>query len=41
MVVKGRSDLFLRVEVIKKIIGIGILCITIPFGLIPMTVLNS
>ncbi len=37
LVVKGRSDLFLRVEVIKKIIGIGILCITIPFGLIPMT----
>lgn len=34
--VKGRSDLFLRVEIIKKIIGISILCITIPMGLLAM-----
>ncbi|MEG2599478.1 MAG: lipopolysaccharide biosynthesis protein [Muribaculaceae bacterium] len=34
--VKGRSDLFLRLEVIKKIIGITVLCITIPMGLIAM-----
>lgn len=34
--VKGRSDLFLRVEIIKKIIGISIICITIPMGLIAM-----
>ena len=42
--VKGRSDLFLRLEIIKKIIGVSILCITIPFGLIAMcwsTVLSS
>lgn len=38
LVVKGRSDLFLRLEVIKKLIGIGVLCTTIPFGLIPMTI---
>jgi O-antigen/teichoic acid export membrane protein len=34
--VKGRSDLFLRLEVLKKIVGILILCITIPHGLIVM-----
>lgn len=31
--VKGRSDLFLRLEIIKKILGIAILCGTAPFGL--------
>ncbi len=30
--VKGRSDLFLRLEIIKKAIGISILAITVPFG---------
>ena len=34
--VKGRSDLFLRLEIIKKFLGIGVLCITAPFGLIMM-----
>lgn len=34
--VKGRSDLFLRLEIIKKILGISVLCITAPFGLIVM-----
>jgi O-antigen/teichoic acid export membrane protein len=34
--VKGRSDLFLRLEIVKKIIGVLILCITIPFGIIAM-----
>lgn len=34
--VKGRSDLFLRLEIIKKAIGVGVLCITIPMGLLPM-----
>lgn len=34
--VKGRSDLFLRLEIIKKMVGIGILCVTLPFGLIAM-----
>lgn len=34
--VKGRSDLFLRLEIIKKITGVFILCITIPMGLIAM-----
>ena len=34
--VKGRSDLFLRLEIIKKIMGVAILCVTIPWGLIPM-----
>lgn len=34
--VKGRSDLFLRLEVIKKVLGVIILCVTLPFGLIAM-----
>lgn len=34
--VKGRSDLFLRQEIIKKILGITVLCITAPFGLVVM-----
>ena len=34
--VKGRSDLFLRLEIWKKIIGIVLLCATIPFGLIAL-----
>ena len=34
--VKGRSDLFLKLEVIKKILGVVMLCITLPFGLIAM-----
>lgn len=31
--VKGRSDLFLRLEVIKKIVGVCIMCVTIPLGI--------
>jgi O-antigen/teichoic acid export membrane protein len=31
--VKGRSDLFLRLEVIKKCVGVGILCVTVPLGI--------
>ncbi|MFD1771520.1 lipopolysaccharide biosynthesis protein [Sphingobacterium suaedae] len=31
--VKGRSDLFLKVEIIKKIIGVTSLVIAIPFGI--------
>lgn len=34
--VKGRSDLFLRLEVIKKIVGVCIMCITIPLGITAM-----
>jgi len=34
--VKGRSDLYLRLEIIKKVIGVVILCITIPMGLVAM-----
>lgn len=30
--VKGRSDLFLKLEIIKKVIGVGILVASIPFG---------
>lgn len=36
--VKGRSDLFLRLEVFKKILGVAILCVTIPMGLATMCV---
>lgn len=34
--VKGRSDLFLRLEIIKKIIGVSIMCVTIPMGVLAM-----
>jgi teichuronic acid exporter len=34
--VKGRSDLFLKLEIIKKIIGVTILCFSIQFGLVAM-----
>ncbi len=34
--VKGRSDLFLRLEVIKKIVGVAIMCATIPMGITAM-----
>lgn len=34
--VKGRSDLFLRLEIIKKIIGVTILFCSLPFGLLVM-----
>lgn len=33
--VLGRSDLFLRLEIIKKIVGVTILVVSLPFGLIP------
>lgn len=36
--VKGRSDLFLRLEILKKIVGVIILCITVPMGLIAMCI---
>lgn len=42
--VKGRSDLFLKLEIIKKILGVTTLCLTLPLGLIPMCIgmiLNS
>ena len=35
---KGRSDLFLRVEIIKKILCVLILICTIPFGIIVMCI---
>jgi O-antigen/teichoic acid export membrane protein len=35
--VKGRSDLFLKLEIIKKIIGVTVLVVSIPFGLVFMT----
>jgi len=34
--VLGRSDLFLRLEIIKKILGVTILCITLPMGIMEM-----
>lgn len=34
LIVKGRSDLFLRLEIIKKVIGVSILVFTLPHGLI-------
>ena len=34
--VEGRSDYFLKLEIIKKIQGVIVLCITIPLGLVTM-----
>lgn len=34
--VKGRSDLFLKLEIVKKGIGIAIICCTLPFGLVAL-----
>ena len=36
--VKGRSDIFLKLEVMKKTIGVAILLMTIPFGVSAMCV---
>lgn len=36
--VKGRSDLFLKLEIAKKITGVAILAATVPMGLIAMCV---
>lgn len=36
--VKGRSDLFLRLEIIKKVIAVAILCVSVRFGLIAMCI---
>jgi O-antigen/teichoic acid export membrane protein len=33
LVIKGHSDLYLRLEIVKKIVGVVILCITVPYGL--------
>lgn len=34
--VKGRSDLFLRLEIIKKVVGLSVMCVTIPLGVTAM-----
>lgn len=34
--VKGRSDYFLKLEIIKKIQGVAMLCITVPLGIMAM-----
>lgn len=36
--VKGRSDLFLKLEIIKKCVGVAVLLITLPLGLVAMCV---
>lgn len=38
LLVKGRTDLFLRLEIIKKILGLCILCSTLPFGIVAFCV---
>lgn len=42
--VKGRSDLFLKLEIIKKLLGVAMIAITMNFGIIAMcwgSVINS
>ena len=36
LTVKGRSDLFFRLEILKKICGVCVMCITIPYGIVWM-----
>lgn len=36
--VKGRSDLFLKLEIVKKMVAVLVLCVTVPMGLVPMCV---
>lgn len=36
LIVKGHSDYFLKLEIYKKIMGVTMLCITFPFGLVTM-----
>ena len=36
--VKGRSDLFLKLEIYKKILGVSVMCVTIPLGLVAMCI---
>lgn len=36
--VKGRSDLVLKTEIAKKIVGVTVLIITIPMGIVPLCV---
>lgn len=38
--VKGRSDLFLKLEIIKKIVGICILSISVPMGIVAVCYFN-
>ena len=38
LIVKGRSDLFLKLEIIKKVIGVFFLIISAPFGIVAMCV---
>jgi O-antigen/teichoic acid export membrane protein len=36
----GRSDLFLRLEIIKKALGILVLVLSLPFGIMPMLIMK-
>jgi O-antigen/teichoic acid export membrane protein len=36
LMAKGRSDYFLKLEIIKKIQGVIVLCVTVPLGLVAM-----
>ena len=36
LMVKGRSELFLRLEIVKRILGVMVLFVTIPMGLVVM-----
>ncbi len=36
--VKGRSDLFLKLEILKKVVGVSVLFITMPIGIVAMCV---
>lgn len=36
LTLKGRSDLFLRLEICKKVVGVCIMCVTIPHGIVWM-----
>jgi len=36
--VKGRSDLFLKLELTKKIVGVAVILLVLPFGIMPLVI---
>lgn len=35
LMIRGRSDLFLKLEIAKKVVGLSVMCLFLPFGLVP------
>lgn len=37
----GRSDVFIKLEVLKKIVGLALLAVSLPFGVLPFVVVST